>query len=170
MQQAAAGGRSGNRSSQVVVGGGRHGPAAERGSGMRIGVISDTHVPVRARTLPGEVFEIFAGVDLILHAGDLITLDVLDDGRTGGHRPGRGRAWQRGPARGSGPPTGHSADRGLEQRPGQSRRPGPGRSRTPRGASEFGLFGRGATCLHCRKHSVSASSRPPKRRQGAANH
>lgn len=46
---------------------------------MRIGVISDTHVPVRARALPGEVFEIFAGVDLILHAGDLITLNVLDE-------------------------------------------------------------------------------------------
>jgi hypothetical protein len=46
---------------------------------MRIGVISDTHVPVRARALPGEVFEIFAGVDLILHAGDLITFDVLDE-------------------------------------------------------------------------------------------
>lgn len=46
---------------------------------MRIGVISDTHVPVRARALPGEVFRIFAGVDLILHAGDLVTLDVLDE-------------------------------------------------------------------------------------------
>lgn len=46
---------------------------------MRIGVISDTHVPVRARALPGEVFKIFAGVDLILHAGDLVTLDVLDE-------------------------------------------------------------------------------------------
>ena len=46
---------------------------------MRIGVISDTHVPVRARALPGQVFRIFAGVDLILHAGDLVTLDVLDE-------------------------------------------------------------------------------------------
>lgn len=46
---------------------------------MRIGVISDTHVPVRARALPGEVLRIFAGVDLILHAGDLVTLDVLDE-------------------------------------------------------------------------------------------
>ncbi|MBE3577897.1 MAG: metallophosphoesterase family protein [Limnochordales bacterium] len=46
---------------------------------MRIGVISDTHVPVRARALPGEVFRIFAGVDLILHAGDLVALDVLEE-------------------------------------------------------------------------------------------
>ena len=46
---------------------------------MRIGVISDTHVPVRARVLPGAVFEVLAGVDLILHAGDLVTLDVLDE-------------------------------------------------------------------------------------------
>lgn len=49
---------------------------------MRIGVISDTHVPVRARALPGAVFDIFAGVDLILHAGDLITLDVLAELQT----------------------------------------------------------------------------------------
>lgn len=45
----------------------------------RVGVISDTHIPRRARTLPDWVRRAFAGVDLILHAGDLTTLGVLDD-------------------------------------------------------------------------------------------
>ena len=43
-----------------------------------IGVISDTHVnPGRRRTLPSQVFEHFANVDLIIHTGDLNTLDVV---------------------------------------------------------------------------------------------
>lgn len=41
---------------------------------MRIGVISDTH-----GQLDGRVFDRFAGVDLILHAGDLGDDRVLDD-------------------------------------------------------------------------------------------
>ena len=45
---------------------------------MRIGVISDTHVPDRADQLPEEIGEIFRGVDLILHAGDLCQARVLD--------------------------------------------------------------------------------------------
>jgi len=46
---------------------------------MRIGVLSDTHIPGRARALPGKIFELFAGVDLILHAGDITIHDVLDE-------------------------------------------------------------------------------------------
>jgi putative phosphoesterase len=46
---------------------------------MKIGVISDTHVPTTARMLPPSVFEIFKGVELILHAGDLVELSVLDE-------------------------------------------------------------------------------------------
>ena len=38
---------------------------------MQIGVIADTHVPDRIRVLPARIFELFRGVDLILHAGDL---------------------------------------------------------------------------------------------------
>ncbi|MCX6022856.1 MAG: metallophosphoesterase family protein [Chloroflexi bacterium] len=45
---------------------------------MRIGLISDTHIPEAGRTLPLQVFEAFAGVDLVLHAGDLHDLAVLD--------------------------------------------------------------------------------------------
>jgi hypothetical protein len=46
---------------------------------MKIGVLSDTHVPVAAPSLPPAVFEIFRGVDLILHAGDIVELSVLDE-------------------------------------------------------------------------------------------
>lgn len=44
---------------------------------MRIGVISDTHIPYRAKTIPPVVYEIFRDVAMILHAGDLVTLDVI---------------------------------------------------------------------------------------------
>lgn len=43
----------------------------------KIGVISDTHIPVRADKVPERVFKIFKGVDLILHAGDLVQLSVI---------------------------------------------------------------------------------------------
>jgi putative phosphoesterase len=45
---------------------------------MRIGLISDTHWPDYIEALPETLHEIFAGVDLILHAGDVGTLSVLD--------------------------------------------------------------------------------------------
>lgn len=44
-----------------------------------IGLISDTHLPDRWRTLPAAIFDIFADVDLILHAGDVGKLYVLDE-------------------------------------------------------------------------------------------
>jgi putative phosphoesterase len=43
-----------------------------------IGVISDTHVPDRARSLPAAALAALAGSDLILHAGDLVQLAVLE--------------------------------------------------------------------------------------------
>lgn len=46
---------------------------------MKVGVISDTHVPAIVPALPPAVFDIFAGVDLILHAGDIVELSVLDE-------------------------------------------------------------------------------------------
>jgi hypothetical protein len=45
---------------------------------MRIGLISDTHIPEALPELWPQVFEAFRGVDLILHAGDLHELSVLD--------------------------------------------------------------------------------------------
>jgi putative phosphoesterase len=45
---------------------------------VRIGLISDTHIPVAAKDLWPQVYEAFRGVDLIMHGGDLIVTDVLD--------------------------------------------------------------------------------------------
>jgi len=44
-----------------------------------IGLISDTHIPSRARTIPPRVFEVFRDASLILHAGDLTQLSVLTE-------------------------------------------------------------------------------------------
>ena len=44
---------------------------------MKIGVISDTHIPERALDIPPEIYSAFKDADLILHAGDLASLDVL---------------------------------------------------------------------------------------------
>jgi putative phosphoesterase len=44
-----------------------------------VGLISDTHIPVRARYIPKKVFEVFEGVDFIVHAGDLVELSVIDE-------------------------------------------------------------------------------------------
>ena len=46
---------------------------------MRIGLISDTHVPDLAKALPVSIMEAFRSVDLILHAGDIQVPSVLDD-------------------------------------------------------------------------------------------
>jgi uncharacterized protein len=46
---------------------------------MRVGVLSDTHIPSRAPTIPSRVAEVFEGVDLILHAGDVSVRAALDD-------------------------------------------------------------------------------------------
>ena|SRR5438874_1693194 len=45
---------------------------------MRIGLLSDTHLPGERRTLWDEVRTAFQGVDLILHAGDIVHPMVLD--------------------------------------------------------------------------------------------
>ena len=44
---------------------------------MRIGVISDTHV-TSFEGIPDRILITLADVDLIIHAGDFVTLDVLD--------------------------------------------------------------------------------------------
>ena len=46
---------------------------------MLIGLISDTHIPDRAKEIPQKVFDAFKDVDLILHAGDLTSLKVIDE-------------------------------------------------------------------------------------------
>jgi putative phosphoesterase len=44
-----------------------------------IGLISDTHVPNRAKAIPKSVFKAFENVDFIIHAGDLVELAVIDE-------------------------------------------------------------------------------------------
>ncbi len=46
---------------------------------MLIGLISDTHIPDRAKQIPKKVIDTFKDVDLILHAGDLTSLEVIDE-------------------------------------------------------------------------------------------
>lgn len=43
-----------------------------------IGVVSDTHMPDRCDKLPETLFDVLTGVDLLLHAGDVGALMVLD--------------------------------------------------------------------------------------------
>jgi len=46
---------------------------------MRIGLISDTHIPEACERLPAQVFTAFSGVDLVMHAGDVYINRVLDE-------------------------------------------------------------------------------------------
>ena len=46
---------------------------------MRVAVISDTHLPRGQRRLPDRCVEELAAADLILHAGDVSTVAVLDE-------------------------------------------------------------------------------------------
>ncbi|MEU4131195.1 metallophosphoesterase family protein [Streptomyces wuyuanensis] len=48
---------------------------------MRLLLTSDTHVPKRARELPGELLDIIERADVVIHAGDWVdtaTLDLLE--------------------------------------------------------------------------------------------
>lgn len=45
----------------------------------RLLLVSDTHIPGRARTLPDAVREAADDADLIVHAGDWVAASVLDD-------------------------------------------------------------------------------------------
>lgn len=44
---------------------------------MIVGVLADTHIPRRARDLPPQAYQHLAGVDAILHAGDVLTGELL---------------------------------------------------------------------------------------------
>lgn len=46
---------------------------------MLIGVVSDTHIPRRAKNIPREVWEGLQGADLIIHCGDLTQYSVLEE-------------------------------------------------------------------------------------------
>ncbi|MEW1910725.1 metallophosphoesterase [Kitasatospora sp. NPDC085895] len=49
---------------------------------MELLLVSDTHVPARARSLPGELLERIATADVVVHAGDwtdIATLDLFEE-------------------------------------------------------------------------------------------
>lgn len=46
---------------------------------MLIGLISDTHIPERADKTPVTVLEAFKNVELIIHAGDLTSIEVKEE-------------------------------------------------------------------------------------------
>ena len=48
---------------------------------LRLVLVSDTHVPARARTLPPQLLAAIDGADVVIHAGDWVdaaTLDLLE--------------------------------------------------------------------------------------------
>ena len=45
---------------------------------MRLGIVSDTHLPRGSRAIPADCLERLAAADAILHAGDLMELSVLE--------------------------------------------------------------------------------------------
>jgi putative phosphoesterase len=49
-----------------------------RSDGTRVLVISDTHVPLRARDMPREVWDEVDRADLVVHAGDWVDISLLD--------------------------------------------------------------------------------------------
>jgi len=44
----------------------------------KIGIISDTHIPTAAEEIPEPVLDEFSNVDEILHAGDFVSIEVLN--------------------------------------------------------------------------------------------
>jgi len=46
--------------------------------GVRLLLIADTHLPTRARDLPGQVWDEVDDADLVVHAGDWVSLDLLN--------------------------------------------------------------------------------------------
>lgn len=47
--------------------------------GVDLLLIADTHVPLRARELPAEVWDAVAAADVVLHAGDWVRPQLLDE-------------------------------------------------------------------------------------------
>ena len=46
---------------------------------MKIGVVSDTHIPDRCEHIPQAILNAFKQVDLIVHAGDIVNLEAIDE-------------------------------------------------------------------------------------------
>jgi len=53
--------------------------SSEQAKSIRIGVISDTHIPDRGGHLPEVILDAFKQVDIIIHAGDIVNLGTVDE-------------------------------------------------------------------------------------------
>ncbi len=42
-----------------------------------IGILSDSHIPTRAKEVPESIFKLFENVDMIIHCGDVTSLDII---------------------------------------------------------------------------------------------
>ena len=47
-------------------------------SGTSVVLMSDTHLPKRAKDLPGPLWEAVEAADLVVHAGDWVEVGLLD--------------------------------------------------------------------------------------------
>jgi uncharacterized protein len=45
---------------------------------MKIGVLSDTHIPIAAKNLPESIYNRLKDCDLIIHAGDVVEVSFLE--------------------------------------------------------------------------------------------
>ncbi len=45
---------------------------------MKIGVLSDTHIPHKAKALPQKVIDMLGTMDAIIHAGDYVDVSVVE--------------------------------------------------------------------------------------------
>ena len=46
---------------------------------MKIGVISDTHIASKSEHIPGIILDVFKQMDMVMHAGDMVDLRVIDE-------------------------------------------------------------------------------------------
>ncbi len=46
---------------------------------MKIGVISDTHIANKSEHIPGIILDVFRQMDMVMHAGDMVDLRVIDE-------------------------------------------------------------------------------------------
>jgi hypothetical protein len=48
-------------------------------NGIRLVIVSDTHVPKRAKDLPGQLWAAIEEADVVVHAGDWVVVALLDE-------------------------------------------------------------------------------------------
>lgn len=50
----------------------------ETSAGQQLLLLADTHLPQRAKDLPAQVWDVVDAVDVVMHAGDWVEVDLLD--------------------------------------------------------------------------------------------